>query len=196
MQNGRGSNVDLYKYGDYWIVKSTDVHIQGRYWSSKYRGNSMTRGWVRPRPKPRSSIVSEAFSHTCIFRSLHCLQLYKSRDGKRLLSMRSVFHGGYCDWKRPPLSLLMFLSSRGCSVCQGLAVGGPFLKGNLLMVEPLDGSVKWNGVAVVTTFPSTFEAPDLIYIRYHDRAEVLKRDRAPNVMMCPTPQRPPIPKNN
>mmetsp|Transcript_38800 Transcript_38800/g.89566 ORF Transcript_38800/g.89566 Transcript_38800/m.89566 type:complete len:657 (+) Transcript_38800:969-2939(+) len=99
MQNGRGSNVDLYKYGDYWIVKSTDVHIQGRYWSSKYRGNSMTRG---------------------------------------------------------------------------LAVGGPFLKGNLLMVEPLDGSVKWNGVAVVTTFPSTFEAPDLIYIRYHDRAEVVR----------------------
>eukprot|EP00403_Amphidinium_massartii_P035872 CAMPEP_0178433978 /NCGR_PEP_ID=MMETSP0689_2-20121128/33186_1 /TAXON_ID=160604 /ORGANISM="Amphidinium massartii, Strain CS-259" /LENGTH=410 /DNA_ID=CAMNT_0020056027 /DNA_START=185 /DNA_END=1413 /DNA_ORIENTATION=+ len=70
MRSGRGSNVNLYDYGDYWIVKSDSVFIQGRYWSSKYRGNAMTRG---------------------------------------------------------------------------LAVGGPFLDGNLLMVEPQDGTVEWNG---------------------------------------------------
>jgi len=99
MQNGRGSNVDMYNYGDYWIVKSSDVYIQGRYWSSKYRGNSMTRG---------------------------------------------------------------------------LAIGGPFLKGNLLMIEPLDGTVEWNGGEVVTSFPSTFSVPGLLYMKYHDRAEVVR----------------------
>eukprot|EP00971_Amphidinium_carterae_P333042 6467535-Amphidinium_carterae.1 len=89
----------MYKYGDYWVVKSTDVHIQGRYWSSKYRGNSMTRA---------------------------------------------------------------------------LAVGGPFLKGNLLMIEPLDGTVEWNGVEVVTTFPSSFEISGIVYMKYHDRSEVVR----------------------
>mmetsp|Transcript_19541 Transcript_19541/g.45440 ORF Transcript_19541/g.45440 Transcript_19541/m.45440 type:complete len:970 (+) Transcript_19541:96-3005(+) len=99
MGNGRGANVNLYNYGDYWIVRSSDVHIQGRYWSSKYRGNSMTRG---------------------------------------------------------------------------LAVGGPFLQGNVLMIEPLDGTVEWSGEEVVSTFPSSFQVPTLVYMRYHNRVEVVR----------------------
>jgi len=98
-RNGRGSNVNLYEYGDYWIVKSTDVFIQARYWSSKYRGNSMTRG---------------------------------------------------------------------------LAVGGPFLAGNVLMIEPLSGQVMWNEEEILTTFPSTYVQGDLVYINYHDEAEVVR----------------------
>eukprot|EP00971_Amphidinium_carterae_P014707 290440-Amphidinium_carterae.1 len=42
------------------------------------------------------------------------------------------------------------------------------------MVEPLDGTVEWNGVEILETFPSTFEVPDLVYIKYHDRAEVVR----------------------
>mmetsp|Transcript_54551 Transcript_54551/g.100982 ORF Transcript_54551/g.100982 Transcript_54551/m.100982 type:complete len:962 (+) Transcript_54551:64-2949(+) len=98
-QNGRGSNVNLYNYGDYWIVRSYDVFIQGRYWSSKYRGNSMTRG---------------------------------------------------------------------------LAVGGPFLQGNVLMIEPLDGTVEWNGEEVVSTFPSSFQVPTLLNMKHHNSAEVVR----------------------
>eukprot|EP00971_Amphidinium_carterae_P081708 1616713-Amphidinium_carterae.2 len=32
---GRGSNVNMYGYGDFWIVKSTDIWIQARYWSTR-----------------------------------------------------------------------------------------------------------------------------------------------------------------
>ncbi|KAL9139500.1 putative conserved tandem carbohydrate binding domain [Amphidinium carterae] len=43
-RNGRGSNVNLYDYGDFWIVKGETISIQGRYWSTRGDGNSMTRG--------------------------------------------------------------------------------------------------------------------------------------------------------
>jgi len=47
MWNGRGANVGFYNYGDYWIVNSNDVKIQGRYYSSKWAGGqSMMRGLI------------------------------------------------------------------------------------------------------------------------------------------------------
>jgi len=98
-RNGRGSNVNLYNYGDFWIVKSKQVSIQGRYWSTRGDGNAATRA---------------------------------------------------------------------------LAIGGSFLRGGHLIVEPLDGIVTWKDEEVLANFPSTFEEPGLVYIKYHNEAEVAR----------------------
>jgi len=98
-RNGRGSNVNLYDYGDFWIVKSEPIYIQARYWSTRKDGNSMTRS---------------------------------------------------------------------------LAVGGAFLGGNTLFIEPLDGTVLWNDKEILSNFPSRHEEDGLMYARYHNEAEVVR----------------------
>jgi len=38
-----GKMTNIYSYGDYWIVKSSEIWIQARYWSRRPHGNSLTR---------------------------------------------------------------------------------------------------------------------------------------------------------
>jgi len=42
-EDGRGSSVKMFDHGDYWIVKSKSVFVQGRYWSTREDGASSTR---------------------------------------------------------------------------------------------------------------------------------------------------------
>jgi len=37
-------DLDFYRYGDYWLVKSPYIWIQARYWSTRIDGKSTTRG--------------------------------------------------------------------------------------------------------------------------------------------------------
>eukprot|EP00971_Amphidinium_carterae_P117268 2322945-Amphidinium_carterae.1 len=96
---GPGAMVDMYAYGDYWLVKSERISIQARYWASQCDGNSMTRS---------------------------------------------------------------------------LAIGGSFLEGNVLLIEPLDGRVSWNGDSILQGFPSTFTVPQLVYAEYHNEVAEVK----------------------
>jgi len=56
-----------------------------------------------------------------------------------------------------------------------IAVGGPFLQNNVLVVRPNTRSTTWNGEPILPadTIPSTF-ANDLVAGIYHDGAEVVK----------------------
>jgi len=91
--------VEMYAYGDYWLVRSNRISIQTRYWASQCDGNSMTRA---------------------------------------------------------------------------LAVGGAFLDGNVLLIEPLDGRISWNGASILEEFPSSFSVPAMVYAEYHNEVAEVK----------------------
>jgi len=42
-EHGRGASMNMFAHGDYWLVRSSDVFIQGRYWSTREDGASSTR---------------------------------------------------------------------------------------------------------------------------------------------------------
>jgi len=83
--------VNVMEEGQFWLVKSGDVHIQGRY---------------NKRPHANTTVLG------------------------------------------------------------GLAVGGPFLKGNTFIVRPLVGKITWNGDEVLSELGSEF-SNDLIEAKYH-----------------------------
>jgi len=61
-----------------------------------------------------------------------------------------------------------------CRSIEGLAleVGGQFLQGHVLIIEPLDGgSVTWDNESILQDFPSQWSAPDLVTARYHEADE-------------------------
>lgn len=65
-----------------------------------------------------------------------------------------------------------YWSSRrdGRSATRAVAVGGPFLKNNTLIVEPREsGKVYWNGQEIVYKYPSEFNVPGLITVRHQRR---------------------------
>jgi len=51
------------------------------------------------------------------------------------------------------------------SFMRSIAVGGPFLKNNILVIESLDGLVKWNGRQILASMPSDFSIDGLIIAR-------------------------------
>mmetsp|Transcript_11110 Transcript_11110/g.34424 ORF Transcript_11110/g.34424 Transcript_11110/m.34424 type:complete len:375 (-) Transcript_11110:79-1203(-) len=55
----------------------------------------------------------------------------------------------------------------GQSALLALAVGGPFLQGRTLIVEPMDGSVTWGGQQILREFPSLFQEPGLLAASFH-----------------------------
>lgn len=56
----------------------------------------------------------------------------------------------------------------------GVAVGGPFLKGNTFVIEPLNGNVTWNNQVVLSKRGSDFSYPPLIQATYSKHTEVVK----------------------
>ena len=64
--------------------------------------------------------------------------------------------------------------THGLSATHQVAIGGPFLGGNVLSVGPLDeGSITWNRQPILTTCPSTFIIPGLITATYNGEGKVL-----------------------
>jgi hypothetical protein len=96
------SLVNIFGYGDFWIVKSPLVSIQGRY--------------------------------------------------------------GPTEW-----------TENGWSATLGLAIGGPFLQGHKLIVEPLNGQMTWDGEPILQEFPSDWSVPGLATARYHEAEEPIDR---------------------
>jgi len=63
-------------------------------------------------------------------------------------------------------------TENGLSATLGLAVGGPFLQGHVLIIEPLEGGkVTWDGEPIMQEFPSEWSLPDLVTARYHEADE-------------------------
>jgi len=85
-----GTRADYYSSGEYWIVKSDSLWIQGRYVPTDF--------------------------------------------------------------------------TNGLAVTKTIAIGGPVLKGNKLIIAPT--YTTWNNARVLTGFPSTFERPHLLHMAY------------------------------
>ncbi|CAJ1442891.1 unnamed protein product [Effrenium voratum] len=51
------------------------------------------------------------------------------------------------------------------SALLALALGGPWLNNNTLIIEPVDGKITWNGEEILQGFPSTFVQP-MVNLRY------------------------------
>jgi len=97
-----GTRADYYTAGEFWIVKSTNIFIQGRY----------------------------APTH----------------------------------------------ATNGLAVTKEIAIGGPFLKGNTLIIG--EESASWNGEAILVTFPGEFKDPSgLVTIEYNAQGELLQPGR-------------------
>merc|ERR1719356_245228 len=47
----------------------------------------------------------------------------------------------------------------GLSATRALAIGGPFLQGHTLLIEPKDGRVTWDGKEILQEMPSGWTAP-------------------------------------
>jgi len=56
-----------------------------------------------------------------------------------------------------------------------VAIGGPLLKGNKLIIGPLDAT--WNGVPILTGFPSHFIQPGLLTVDYDNVGALVDNDR-------------------
>jgi len=97
-----GTRADYYTTGEFWIVKSANVFIQGRY----------------------------APTH----------------------------------------------ATNGLAVTKQIAIGGPFLKGNKLIIGEEHAS--WNGEAILVTFPGVFkDTSGLVSIEYNGQGELLQPGR-------------------
>merc|ERR1712156_762303 len=56
--------------------------------------------------------------------------------------------------------------TNGLAVTKMVAIGGPLLKGNKLIIGPL--TAEWNGAPILTGFPSHFNQPGLLTVDYDD----------------------------
>jgi len=64
------------------------------------------------------------------------------------------------------------MGSKGSpAVIQALAVGGSFLQGHRLVVEPLSGQITWDGVEILGALPSVFSEEGLVSASYGDSGE-------------------------
>eukprot|EP00971_Amphidinium_carterae_P345031 6485756-Amphidinium_carterae.1 len=100
----------------------------------------------------------------------------RNRNG-RGASVHMYAYGDYWSVKGEMISIqARYWSTRrdGNSQTRALAVGGPFLDGNVLIIEPLNGKVLWTGTEILTDYPSTFIKEGLVFIEYHNEAEVVR----------------------
>jgi hypothetical protein len=65
--------------------------------------------------------------------------------------------------------------TNGLAVTKILAIGGPVLKGNKLLIAPT--FTTWNGLRVLSGFPSHFNQPNLVHMVYNNVGELV--DEAP-----------------
>jgi len=54
--------------------------------------------------------------------------------------------------------------TNGLAVTKAVAIGGPVLKGNKLIIGPTFAT--WNGAPVLTGFPSHFDKPNIVHLDY------------------------------
>jgi len=54
--------------------------------------------------------------------------------------------------------------TNGLAVTKMVAIGGPVLKGNKLIIGPL--AATWNGAPILTGFPSHFDQPGIVHVDY------------------------------
>jgi len=55
-----------------------------------------------------------------------------------------------------------------------VAIGGAFLQGHTLIIEPLHGQVTWDGEPILQSFPSEW-AHELVSARYHELLEPIDK---------------------
>jgi len=100
-EGGQPGEVAAFETGDFWLVKSEHLAIQGRY------------------------------------------SMVQQRDSKK-----------------------PFMTA--------VAIGGPFLRGNKLIVEAGSGEVTWSGKQILTALPSEFQEGGLIKARYHNESLIIQ----------------------
>jgi len=63
--------------------------------------------------------------------------------------------------------------TNGLAVTKMLAIGGPLLKGNKLIIGPL--AATWNDVPILAGFPSHFVQPGLLTVDYDNKGELVDK---------------------
>mmetsp|Transcript_65864 Transcript_65864/g.190840 ORF Transcript_65864/g.190840 Transcript_65864/m.190840 type:complete len:467 (+) Transcript_65864:119-1519(+) len=64
--------------------------------------------------------------------------------------------------------------TNGLAATDAIAIGGPFLQGNKLIIPALNtGPITWNHRPILTDFPSSFDADGLGDIRYNDQGSLV-----------------------
>lgn len=66
-------------------------------------------------------------------------------------------------------------TQNGLSATLALAVGGPFLQNKVLVIEPLDGKITWDGEPILQEFPSDWSVPRLVTAHYHELEEPIDK---------------------
>lgn len=59
-------------------------------------------------------------------------------------------------------------TENGLSATLAVAVGGVFLQGHVLVIEPQKGQITWDGELILREFPSEWSVQGLIAARYHE----------------------------
>merc|ERR1712194_387717 len=86
--------------------------------------------------------------------------------------MRADYYssGEYYIVKSPVVSIqgryLPTKFTNGLAVTKMVAIGGPLLKGNKLIIGPL--ATTWNGAPILTGFPSHFDQPGIVHVKIAD----------------------------
>mmetsp|Transcript_87115 Transcript_87115/g.186786 ORF Transcript_87115/g.186786 Transcript_87115/m.186786 type:complete len:468 (+) Transcript_87115:107-1510(+) len=65
--------------------------------------------------------------------------------------------------------------THGLGVTKEIAISGPFLKNNILVISAL--SATWEGMPILTQFPSTFNMPNLVDIRFNGIGDIVQKGR-------------------
>lgn len=128
-----------------------------------------------PSPSPAKSCVVYGDPHVVTFDGSH-EDYYTPGEYWIVKSQTVLIEGGYG-------ALPM---TNGLGVVKALAVGGPFLKGNKLLIRTLDmgaNMVTYNNKPVATGFPSSFQSDDgLVQIQYNGQGGTLQESRAGKAM--------------
>jgi len=66
-------------------------------------------------------------------------------------------------------------TENGLSATLALAVGGPFLRGHVLVIEARDGQITWDGESILQEFPSDWSVQDLIKVQYHEEEQPIDK---------------------
>eukprot|EP00419_Tripos_fusus_P058887 CAMPEP_0172927744 /NCGR_PEP_ID=MMETSP1075-20121228/217619_1 /TAXON_ID=2916 /ORGANISM="Ceratium fusus, Strain PA161109" /LENGTH=873 /DNA_ID=CAMNT_0013789013 /DNA_START=52 /DNA_END=2674 /DNA_ORIENTATION=- len=175
-----GIRSDYYSPGEFWIVKSDNVWIQGRYLPTKVTsGLGVTKSIAVGGPflkghKLRVEVRSASWDGQPVLTGFPSdfsvpgvidMHYYSPGEFWIVKSDNVWIQGRYLPTK----------VTSGLGVTKSIAVGGPFLKGHKLRVEVRSAS--WDGQPVLTGFPSDFSVPGVIDMHYNNVGTLLQNGR-------------------
>jgi len=130
-----------------------------------------------PAPEPVDAPVPEA---SClIWGDPHARVFDSAKAGAPNQSVLDIFsHGDFWVVKSAAVSIqgrygATVWATSGLSATRALAVGGPFLEGHKLVVEPKDGQILWDGEAILGEMPSEWAVPGLAKARLYSAERAL-----------------------